>query len=183
MMSEILAQLYTDHLRISRLLDLLEGETDKMEREESANYRLMALIMDYIHHYPDLIHHPLEDQAFAKLTEKDSQYAALVEQLREEHHEMPVISKRIADLLASIAAEAITPRDLVIEECRHYIHLSRAHMRKEEAEILPLVGQLLDDADWAAIAGIATIADDPLFGRIVMENYRALHDAIESATG
>ena len=89
----------------------------------------------------------------------------------------------IADLLASIAAEAITPRDLVIEECRHYIQLSRAHMRKEEAEILPLAGQLLDDADWAAIAGIATTADDPLFGRIVMENYRALHDAIESATG
>jgi hypothetical protein len=54
MMSEILAQLYTDHLHISRLLDLLEGETDKMEREESANYRLMALIMDYIPHYPDL---------------------------------------------------------------------------------------------------------------------------------
>jgi branched-chain amino acid transport system ATP-binding protein len=183
MMSEILAQLYTEHLHISRLLDLLEGETDKMYREESANYRLMALIMDYIHHYPDLIHHPLEDQAFAKLIEKDSQYAALVEQLREEHQEIPVISKRIADLLASIAAEAITPRDLVIEECRHYIQLSRAHMRKEEAEILPLAGQLLDDADWAAIAGIATTADDPLFGRIVMENYRALHDAIESATG
>src|SRR5919109_3323736 len=113
----------------------------------------------------------------------ESQTKKLVEQLREEHHEMPVISKRIADLLASIAAEAITPRALVIEECRHYIQLSRAHMRKEEAEILPLAGQLLDDADWAAIAGIATTADDPLFGRIVMENYRALHDAIESATG
>ena len=76
-----------------------------------------------------------------------------------------MISKRIADLLASIEAEAMTPRALVIEECRHYIHLSRAHMCKEEAKILPLAGQLLDDADWAAIAGIATIADDPLFGR------------------
>ena len=54
-------------------------------------------------------------------------------------------------------------------------------MCKEEAKILPLAGQLLDDADWAAIEGIATIADDPLFGRIVMENYRALYDAIESA--
>ena len=134
-----------------------------------------------ISHYPDLIHHPLEDQVFAKLTEKDSQYAALVEQLREGHQEMPVISKRIADLLASIEAEAMTPRDLVIEECRDYIHLSRAHICKEEAEILPLAGQLLDDADWAAIARIATIAGDPLFGRIVMENYRALYDAIESA--
>ena len=109
-----------------------------------------------------------------------AQYAALVEQLREEHQEMPVISKRIADLLAGIEAE--TPRDLLIEECRHYIHLSPAHMCKEEAKILPLAGQLLDDADWAAITGIATIADDPLFGPIVMENYRALYDAIESAS-
>lgn len=178
-MSEILAQLYTDHLRISRLLNLLELETDKMEREESANYRLMALIMDYIYHYPDLIHHPREDQIFAKLAEKDSQYAALVEQLREEHQEMPVISKRIADLLASIAGEAMTPRNLVIEECRHYTRLSRAHMRKEEAEVLPLAQRLLNDADWAAIEGVATIADDPLFGRIVMENYRALYEAID----
>jgi hypothetical protein len=30
---------------------------------------------------------------------------------------------------------------------------------------------------------LTTTADDPLFGRIVLENYRALHDAIESATG
>ena len=67
---------------------------------------------------------------------------------------MPVISKQIADLLASIEAEAMTPRDLLIEECRDYIHLSRAHMCKEEAEILSLAGQLLDDADWAAIAGL-----------------------------
>ena len=134
--------------------------------------------MDYLYHYPDLIHHPREDQIFAKLVEKNRQYADVVEQLMREHQEMPVISKRVSHLLASIAGGAMTPRGLVVEECRIYIRLSRAHMRKEEAEILPLAEQLLDDADWAAIAGTATIADDPLFGRIVMENYRALYEAI-----
>ena len=147
MMAEILAQLYTDHLRVSRLLDLLEVETNKVERGEPANYPIMALIMDYIYHYPDLIHPPLEDQIFAKLVEKDSQYAGLVEQLRKEHQEMPVISKRIAVLLANIAGEAMTPRGLLIEECRHYIRLSLTHMHKEETAILPRTEQLFDEAD------------------------------------
>ncbi len=177
-MSEILEQIYTDHINISRLLNLLELETDRVARGEAANYCMMADIMYYIAHYSDVIHHPREDRILAKLVEKSGQHLELVEPLKKEHKEIPVLSKRISDLLAGIADGAMISRDLITQECHNYIELSRAHMRREEAEVLPLARQILDEDDWAEIAGTMTVAEDPLFGGIVTESYRALYDVI-----
>ena len=91
-MSEILEQIYTDHINISRLLNFFELETDKVAKGEAANYSMMANIMHYIAHYSDVAHHPREDQIFARLVEKSGQYYELVEQLRKEHREMPTLS-------------------------------------------------------------------------------------------
>lgn len=177
-MSEILEQIYTDHINISRLLNLLELETGRVARGEAANYCMMADIVHYIAHYFDVSHHTLEDQIFAKLVEKDNKHSEVVEPLTKGHKEMPALSKRISDLLAGVADGAVVSRDWIVAECHYYIRLSRAHMRKEEAEVLPLARQMLDDDDWAEIAVAITMADDPLFGKIVTESYRALYDVI-----
>ena len=64
------------------------------------------------------------------------------------------------------------------EAARAYITGFRRHMRKEEAEILPLAAQLLDAKDWSDIGAKIRHIEDPLFGTSAEERYSALRRQI-----
>ena len=61
------------------------GEFDRFHKGEAPDYELMLDIMFYMTHYPDVLHHPKEDLAFARIAERDADARPIVDQLTEQH--------------------------------------------------------------------------------------------------
>jgi hemerythrin-like domain-containing protein len=169
---------HAEHLNFATLLDLLEAELDRFSRGRAPDYELMLDIMFYMTHYPDALHHPKEDLAFAKVAERYPAIRPLVNVLAEQH----ALLKREGDALViafdDIVNGGITSRDHVEAPGRAYIAAFRRHVDTEEAQILPLAAALLDRDDWAAIDSAMLKLDDPLFGQTQDERYAALRRRI-----
>ena len=169
---------HADHVNFGRLLTMLESEVERLREAESPDYELMHDIMYYMTHYSDLLHHPKEELMFARVKSRDGSTRATIDALTAQHAELRDIGEEMVSALDAIVNGSITSRERIETAARAYISGLRAHMRTEEAEILPRAGQLLTDADWADIDAAIAHVDDPLFGAHVQERYAALRDEI-----
>jgi hypothetical protein len=84
-MSRPIALWHTEHVNFAALLDLLEGQLDIFQRGGPPDYELMLDIMFYMTHYPDVLHHPKEDLAFAKIRAREVSARPIVDNLAEQH--------------------------------------------------------------------------------------------------
>ena len=173
-MSDPIALWHTEHVNFATLLDLLEVQLDRFHRGEPPDYELMLDIMFYMTHYPDVLHHPKEDLAFAKITERDASARPVVDGLAEQHAHLTRDGNALVVALDDIVNGSITSRDHVEAPGRAYIEAFRAHMDREEAQILPLAAKLLEREDWAAIDAAILPLDDPVFGKTLDQRYAAL---------
>ena len=169
---------HAEHINFATLLDLLEAELDRFSSGRAPDYELMLDIMFYMTHYPDALHHPKEDLAFAKIAERHPGVRPLVEALAGEHALLKREGDALVIALDDIVNGAITSRDHVEAPGRAYIAAFRRHLDAEEANILPLAEALLDRDDWAAIDRALLKLDDPLFGRTRDGRYEALRRRI-----
>jgi hemerythrin-like domain-containing protein len=129
-------------------------------------------------HYPDVLHHPKEDLAFARIAERHFAAQSTIEKLAGEHAVLKREGNALVVALDDIVNGSITSREHVEAPGRAYIAAFRRHMRTEEAEILPLAATLLDRSDWAAIEAAIRKLDDPVFGERGDERYAALRRQI-----
>jgi hemerythrin-like domain-containing protein len=84
-MSDPVSHWHTEHVNFSRLLDILEKELDAFHEAGQPNYDLMADIVSYLRHFPDLHHHPREDAAFVLLAKHEPGMEIPLQRLRQEH--------------------------------------------------------------------------------------------------
>jgi hemerythrin-like domain-containing protein len=177
-MSGSIALWRAEHANFATLLDLLEGELDLFHKGGSPDYDLMLDIMFYMTHYPDVLHHPKEDLAFAKIKERDMNAHPVVDELTEQHAHLKEFGDALVHALDDIVNGSITVREHVDVPGRAYVAEFRSHMQREETAILPLAARLLHDKDWAAIDAAIRHFDDPLFGKNGEERYTALRQQI-----
>ena len=163
-MSDPIALWHTEHANFAILLDLLEVELDRFHKGEAPDYELMLDIMFYMTHYPDALHHPREDLAFARIAGRHAAARSIVEKLANEHSVLKHEGNALVIGLDDIVNGSITSREHVEAPGRAYITAFRRHMRLEEAEILPLAAKLLDRSDWEAIEAAIRYRDGPVFG-------------------
>src|SRR5215813_1728119 len=76
---------HAEHLNFFTLLDLFEAELDRFSRGQAPDYELMLDVMFYMTHYPDVLHHPKEDLAFARIAELNPGVRSLIDALGAEH--------------------------------------------------------------------------------------------------
>ena len=138
----------------------------------------MLDIMFYMTHYPDVMHHPKEDLAFARIRKREVSAGPIIDRLAEQHARLKEDGNGLAIALDDIVSGAITLREHVEAPGRAYIAAFRSHMDSEETAILPLAAKLLRDADWAAIDAAIFKLDDPLFGKNSEPRYAALRQQI-----
>ncbi|MDH3671917.1 MAG: hemerythrin domain-containing protein [Gammaproteobacteria bacterium] len=180
-MSDIIRQLHTDHINISKLLDLLEREIEMFHNEETPDYALMLDAMRYMVNYPDLVHHPTEDLIFEKLKNRDPDTGAEVDRLTAEHQALADKSAQFLESLRRIENETtMVSREAVEAQGVGYISLLRTHMSKEEGQVFPRAHQALVDDDWLEIGAALKKQEDPVFGEIVAEEHRTLYDWLAS---
>lgn len=177
-MSEIIASLRNEHRNLNKLLDLLACETDKLEQGEFADYQLIADIMQYFVNYPDVYHHPHEDLIFDILKQKGNNITGLIDEVYREHKKMAADGNEILDEIQQIQGNAIFSREDFVGRLRTYITEYHTHMDKEEDELFKAAEASLDDEDWRRIDLAIHTGEDPLFGRILDDEYRDLFKAI-----
>jgi hemerythrin-like domain-containing protein len=183
-MSDPVALWHAEHVNFASLLDILEIELDRFHRGQAPDYELMLDIMFYMTHYPDVLHHPREDLAFAKIAERSAEARSIVGELADQHAMLKREGNTLVIALDDIVNGAITTRDHVEAPGRGYIAAFRRHMDIEETRILPLAATLLETEDWSAIETELRALDDPVFGTKKENRYAALrrHIARESRT-
>lgn len=173
----------TDHLNFGKLLDILEEQLQRFHVGDKPNYELMLDIMFYMTHYSDLLHHPREDLALAKIKERDSSVAPLVDELARQHALIKKWGEELVTDLDGIVNGSIMSREQVEIPGRSYIAYFRSHMQREETEILPLAAGLLRDTDWSAIEASIQHREDPIFGSRAEQRYATLRHEIGREAG
>lgn len=179
-MPGIINQLQIDHQNISRLLGVLREQTAHLEAGEYTDLQLIADIMHYFVNYPDIQHHPREDLVFAAIMEKEPGVADLIEDLYREHKSMAEDSIRIQEEITQMQGNAIFSREKIVTDLNNYINIYYSHIEKEEDKMFSLARNILSDNDWRDIDNEMQFVDDPLFGKILNDQYTSLYKVILS---
>lgn len=172
-MSNPIACWREEHARFAKLLDTLEAQLDRFHRAERPDYQLMLDVMRYMRHYPDTTHHPREDLAFVKVSEREPRSGRMVAELLKEHKDIEESGEKLVEMLEGVLDEAILSRQAVEAPGREYIKRLRGHMHSEEV-LFPFVQMWLGAEDWVEIDRKVPAMVDPLLEPHGHEAYESL---------
>ncbi len=178
--TQIIADLGRDHQNVARLLRLLDAQIKALSHDDNPNLQVMADIMYYMTHYPDLFHHPREELLFSKLEKRSAEAARLITELRYEHQLLTESGADLFDSIQQAMNDQPVERELLITKAHGYSAMMLDHMRKEDAGIFPLAQVLLAPEDWTAINEKMDIPSDPLFDTKVEKGFLALQEFLTS---
>ena len=169
---------HAEHANFVRLLDVLERQLAVFQVGEQPDYDLMLNVIYYLRHYPDRIHHPQENVAFARLLVRDPTMKSQIDGLLQEHAVIAAAGETLLEHLNEVVAGALEPRSIVEAAAATYLAYYRAHLAAEENEVIPRAVEILTPQDWAAVAAAVAAKPDPLFGEDIDARYRTLRRQI-----
>jgi hemerythrin-like domain-containing protein len=174
---------HAEHVDFARLLDLLEQQVAAFHEAKDPNYELMLDVVSYLREFPDRIHHPREDAAFARLLVHDPALRLPINRLLQEHRVIGVAGEELLILLNEVIDGGLIARSSVEAAAATYLAYYRHHLATEENDILPRAAKLLTPQDWAVVAAAVPAGADPLFGDAADERYRELRERITATAG
>jgi hemerythrin-like domain-containing protein len=170
----MLAQLRQDHANLQRLLVMLERQMDVLNRRERPDWDIIQGVVEYLMTYPDLRHHPLEDQILRRLQAKNPSAAGPYLGLDSEHREQSQALRRIAAATHQVLQDASMARQGYLDLLGSFVAAQRDHIRREEAGFFPTADQILDATDWTEVARQVADLIDPLSADQVERRFTAL---------
>ena len=173
-MRDILAQLAVDHRNVTTMMDVLERHLRAVHDAESADFSLMHDVMIYMTTFPDKVHHPMEDFMFRRVRERCASNQDLIDKVTREHESLFEKGARFRDRLEHVVDGAMVRRDELEELGNDYVAFMRHHMALEDNEAFPLAARVLEPQDWAWVTEQLDASEDPVFGRVVEEQFKSL---------
>lgn len=174
----MLEKLLEEHNHLRQVLNLLERYCLDLCRDSDVDLSLMMSIVVYTQEYPERVHHPLEDAAFSKLLEYDSESRDLIRALMQDHTELERITRSLRDALETFIALKVFNKNQLLMELMTFLSRQRQHLLTEEARVYPLLRRYLTTDDWQELgAGIGGI-DDPIFGNRERTEYKLLYEQL-----
>ena len=177
-MSQVLRQLRTDHSHMARLLMVLDSQIVLVESVQAASFSLMADALRYMTGYGDRYHHPREDLVFERLRVRDSGLAAVIDSLVREHLALGRKGADLLQMLDSIVDGELVERQVLAATARDYVDFLRSHMTREDTMVFPRAESALAEGDWTCVERSLQGQEDPLFGRILREDFADLYHHI-----
>ncbi len=162
-MNQTIKTLRIEHRNIAYLLDLLERQTDSIEKSGDPDLSLIVEIVDYLRSFPDMYHHPKEDLVLRRLRERATGFDEKFFKLDDDHEhlsdELHSFSKKVSALLTD--PSPMTRSDFILS-ARSFINREREHMAMEERFFLPAAERWLTDEDWNEIDKVVGRFPDPM---------------------
>ena len=168
----ILTGLEHDHERTRELLTLMGAELARIESGDSDDVELVRDIMQYLTHYPELVHHPLEEELGRHIFEE----AALVRigpRLADEHAALARAGAEFLDIVARVVDGGLASRADIAAQGQRYVELYRAHLAWEEADVFSALVRL-NAVTLQCVAKRVERSLDPLFGPVRQDEYAHL---------
>jgi hemerythrin-like domain-containing protein len=184
-MSHLIAAWHADHTNFANLLGLLEAQLQVLDQGESPDYELMLDIMYYMTHYPDRMHHAMEDAVFNKMIERGIGARSKLDALIGQHTALRERGNALVHDLDDVVNGSIASRSDIAASTRRYVADFRQHMESEEREVIPLAARSLNAEDWTAIRKAVMRMDDTLFGKTQLRRYATIrkHIAAQARQG
>lgn len=177
MRHKVVNALNNGHQTMKQVLTLLKLQFDMLcpdAPEES--FKFLHNAINYMHSYPGLIHHPVEDLIFERLTCHAPHMRSLCGKLSNEHTAFKVRELVMMEYLSGALVRGdekqIQVKELGAEYCRDHA----AHINSEEAEAFPKAIEFLRAEDWITIHRKCNFELDPLSDPQIVSRYRSLYD-------
>jgi hemerythrin-like domain-containing protein len=177
---EVITQLKRDHENMRRVIDVLGSQLERHQQRRRVSDDLLAEIVDYLIHYPDMWHHPKEDVIFKRLITRCPDCELLVRGIMLEHRELAEHNRRLAAALYNIRMKFDLPAGWLQSHISKCIDKNLHHMRKEDEFYFPLASRELTDEDWKWIeTEISMWKKTPLISDEVLAGYPQLADELK----
>lgn len=161
-MNEVIDRLRLDHKRFERILGHLHHQIDAIRDGDTVDLDLVREIICCCDDYADVLHHPVEDQLFSIMLERDPALATVIDRLELEHQELASQTARLRDIIEAANGDTLMRRDAFAEICEAYLSLFERHMQREETEVFPHAERLLDEEDWYRVGSELLLRNNPL---------------------
>ena len=148
----LLAQLHLDHVNMSKLLLLLEQNLQQIRQGEIPELKLMAEAVEYIGHYADLYHHPLEEEMMQYFVERSTELKKHQFVCHQQHRQLDEKSQQVLAPIALTLLDGILPMEQVLHALEEFLQAQKAHLDFEEREIFPLIKAIACEQDWQFLA-------------------------------
>ena len=137
--------IYKEHRLIARVLDALEAYVAELEKAGDATDRHdLARFVSFFREFADLGHHEKEENVlFPEMVRAGWSWDdGLLSELRKEHNQERYLMRTLRH--ASLQKNLWSSEDLrhLVSVTRTFIEFQRAHMAKEDKELLPVVREL-----------------------------------------
>ena len=174
--------IHNDHRNINQLLRILRKKIKSLESDGEIDYRLVKAIINYLRHYSDKYHHPMEDLIYAYYLKFRVVPDEVAIRLSREHKQLKQATVELHDLIEMVLLDAIVPKDQCLEKLSTFVEMQAAHLMYEESQILPGIRESLTADDWSNLQQQwkHNHYEDPLFGDNIGEEYKALAERINS---
>ena len=144
-MENLIDELHKDHIKFSKVLDLLAEQLDIIQKGKSADYHLMLDAVNYIENYPKYALVPKEDAIFKKSNE--IQYFVglyhIIKRLRSENHELRALAHEVHDYIDAALEGSIFEKEPFERQLETCIERQREHLNTEEGIVFPLLKRKL----------------------------------------
>lgn len=173
-----LRRLREEHAGISKVLDVMERELDRLGAGKRPRVEVLEPALRYCTDFPAACHHPKEDLVYERLRARHEVTDQAIDDLVAEHRRLA--DKGAAFLTAVQALETDGDGALVelIAAGRDYVAFYRRHIDQEEMVFFPTALESLSEEDWAEIDARAGNPADPLFGPAAEARFAALRNAV-----
>jgi hemerythrin-like domain-containing protein len=180
-MTAIMETLHDDHKNIRKILEVLERQCNILADGGITNYDLLEEIVEYCLAYPDIYHHPKEDAVYERLRSQSPEVTRELGALREQHHELQQLTRRLGDTVRELEGEVVMSREPVVQLMHDFIDFYREHIEWEETAFFPAAEQHLAAEDWEQLDRYFGPEQDPLFASTVKDQYLAIRNDIRRA--
>ncbi|KQU67278.1 MULTISPECIES: hemerythrin domain-containing protein [unclassified Rhizobacter] len=151
---------------------------DHRRRGSLPDFGVLRAMLFYVDEFPERLHHAKESELlFPLLRQRTTEGDAVLDRLDREHADgeraIRVLEHELLgfEMMADTVQLSVR-RDRFEQAMLRYIDFYLAHIRAEEAEVLPLAERVLTADDWAALDSAFCANRDPLTGHQPDDHYR-----------